>query len=370
MEQAGPEPSQPVARTVSHDEVQRFVQEVFVRLGVTEEAARHVAACLVTAELRGIASHGLTRVPVYARRVRMGLVNPRAVPRVERTGVGTARVDGDNGMGALVGSIAIQEAMALADDAGVGAVAVFRSNHFGVAAYYVAQAVERGYIALMASNAPPTMAPWGGRAALLGTNPIAIGVPAGRHPPILLDMATSVVARGRVILAAQRGERIPEGWALDREGRPTTDARAALEGCVLPFGGPKGSALALVIDVLCGVLAGAGFGSRVRSMYDVWDAPQDVGHFALVVDVGRYMPREVFLRRVDELIDEVKACPPALGHDEVLLPGEKEHRLAQRRLSEGIPLPLDVLGQLREVAEEVLGADLPSWLASERGGGE
>ena len=348
-------------RLVRQEQLEPLVRELFCRLGLPRPDAAHVAACLITAELRGIESHGLTRVPIYAKRLRLGIVQPRPRVRVTRTGPSTACVDGDNGMGAVVGSVAIRQAMELAEATGVGWVVVRNSNHFGVAAYYVLQALENRYIALMASNAPPTMAPWGGRLPLLGTNPIAVGVPCGRHPDLLLDMASSVVARGKIILAAQRRERIPPTWALDPEGRPTTDPEAALQGCVLPFGGPKGSGIALLVDVLCGVLSGARFGREVGNLYEEFRQPQDLGHLAVVVDVRRFMPLEAFLERVDRLIDDLKRCPPAEGHSEVLMPGELEHRLTRRRLEEGIPIAADVLCQLRR---EVQGADLevPEWL--------
>lgn len=174
--------------------------------------------------------------------------------RVERKAASVALVDGDNGLGPVVGARAMKTAIELASTAGLGLVLVRRSNHFGAAAHYVEKAVAANVIGLATSNAPPNMAPWGGRQRFLGTNPLAIGIPAGEEPPLIFDMATSVVARGRIMLAVQRGEPIPPGWALDLQGYLTTDARAGLAGAMLPFGGSKGSAISFIIDIVCGVL--------------------------------------------------------------------------------------------------------------------
>ncbi|MEW6045336.1 MAG: Ldh family oxidoreductase [Bacillota bacterium] len=206
--------------------VEDFVTCLFARAGLPEQDATEVSRCFVFVRLRGIASHGVSRVTVYIRRLRLGLVNARLRVRVEQTGLSTAVLDGDNGMGPVVGLAGMRTALDLARQTGV--VAVRHSNHFEAGAYYVYDAIRQQCVGVALSNVPPTMAPWGGRGRLLGTNPVAGAVPAGSYLPVVLDMATSVVARGRIILPAQRGESIPEGWALDPTGLPTTDADAAL----------------------------------------------------------------------------------------------------------------------------------------------
>jgi LDH2 family malate/lactate/ureidoglycolate dehydrogenase len=251
-----------------------FCEEVFLSCGMVQEDAAIVADSLVQANLRGVDSHGVARVGIYAKRLKMGLVNPRPNVGIVRESAGTLLVDGDNGMGQVVGVRAIDLGLDKAGKSGGISVGVRRSNHYGAGAYYVQRAVARDAIAFAYSNAPPTMAPWGGVDPYVGTNPYAYGVPAGEHRPIVLDMATSIVARGKIILAAERGEPIPEGWAIDAEGNPTTDAQEALAGSVLPFGGPKGYALSLMIDIMAGALTGAGFGPGINSMYDNFDEPQ------------------------------------------------------------------------------------------------
>lgn len=335
-----------------------FAAQVFARAGLPPADAEHVGRSLARADLRGVDSHGVTRIPIYVERLRRDLVNKRPKIRIDVMGAGVAVVDGDNGMGAVVGRRAMEAAISLAKDAGTGAVAVRGSNHFGTGAGYAYQAVEARCIGVACSNAPPTMAPWGGRVRYFGTNPLAVGIPAGRYPPIVLDMATSNVARGKIILAAKRGETIPEGWALDPEGRPTTDAEAALAGAVLPFGGPKGSAIALIIDVLSGVLSGANFGRHIPDLYDNLAERQDLGHFFLAVEVERFIRYDTFTARVDQLIEGLKACPPAVGHAEVLLPGEIEARTEAERQRRGIPVTGEIIDRLVAVGNE-LGVAFP-----------
>ena len=252
-----------------HLDLLEYACRVLERLDVPPDDARDTATCLLKAELRGVDSHGLVRLPVYARRIQKGVVNARPDIRIaSRTGA-TALLDGGNGLGPVVGSRAMDEALALAATYGTGFVGVRHSNHFGPAAYYVEKAIAAGCVGLAISNAPPNMAPFGGKTRFLGTNPLAIGIPAGRESPLIFDASTSVVARGKIIVAAQTGKAIPEGWAVDPEGHPTTDANLALAGAVLPFGGPKGSALSFIIDIACGVLTGAAFASHLNTLEDL-----------------------------------------------------------------------------------------------------
>lgn len=324
-----------------------------MRVGMSPDDALTVADNLVYADLRGTESHGVIRLGIYLERLRRRLVDPCATPRVVSQKGGTALIDGCNGMGQVVGVFAMDKAIELARAHGTSAVGVRRSNHYGVAAYYVERAISAGMIAFAYTNASPTMAPWGGTQPYLGTNPYAFGVPAGRYGHVLLDMATSVVSRGRIMVAKQQAHRIPEGWAISAEGRPTRDPDEALQGTVLPLGGHKGYGLALMIDLMAGVLTGAGFGRRVGNLYDLSGPPQDVGVYFQVVDVESFMPLEAFVRRVEEMITEIKAIPPAPGVEGILLPGERERRIARERELQGIPVPLELLGEL-----EAIGAQL------------
>ncbi len=241
-----------------------FARRLLVAHGVPDADAAIVAGCLVSADLRGVDTHGLTRLPGYLDRVRRGLIDPRPLLAPKRVTPVAAALDGQNGFGFVVGTRAMQEAIAIARELGIGVVSVRRSTHFGMAASYVLQALDAGLIALVFSNASPAMPPWGARSALLGTNPFAAGAPAGEHPPFLLDMSPAVAARGKIRRAERRGETIPLGYALDAEGRPTTDPKAALGGVVLPIGGYKGSGLAMLMDILGGVISGANYRRRRR----------------------------------------------------------------------------------------------------------
>jgi LDH2 family malate/lactate/ureidoglycolate dehydrogenase len=248
-----------------------------------------------------------------------------------------ASLDGQDAFGFVVGLCAIKEAMAMAREFGIGIVSVRRSTHFGMAASYVLPAIEAGFIALVFSNASPAMPPWGGKDGLLGTNPFAAGAPGGRLPPFLLDMSPAVAARGKIRRAERRGERIPLGYALDAQGRPTTDPTAALGGVVLPIGGYKGSGLSMLMDILGGVISGAGFAGGVADQYKVYDRPQDVGHFFLAMRPDLFVPEHEYRDRMDTLIARVRDCPKAEGFDEILIPGEPETRLEAEHRRTGIP---------------------------------
>src|ERR671910_333437 len=299
------------------DSLRAFCEEVFLSCEMAQEDAAIVANSLVQANLRGVDSHGVTRVGIYVKRLKMGLVNPRPNIEVVRESDATLLVDGDNGMGQVVGVRALDLGLDKAGKSGGVSVGVRRSNHYGAGAYYVQRAVARDVVAFAYSNAPPTMAPWGGVDPYVGTNPYTFGAPAGKHRPIILDMATSIVARGKIILAAERGEPIPEGWAVDKQGNPTTDAREALEGSVLPFGGPKGYAISLMIDIMAGALTGAGFGPRINSLYDNFDEPQNVGTFFQLIDIGHFEEPATFRARVDRMIEEIKSSRKAADTDEI-----------------------------------------------------
>ncbi len=335
---------------------------VLERLGVPAPHAREVTGCLVKADLRGIDSHGIVRLPVYAQRVRAGVVNPAPNVRLEVRGTASAIVDGDNGLGPVVAAAAMDAAIDLARDHGTGFVGVRGSNHFGPAAYYVERALDAGCIGLAISNAPPHMAPFGGRARFLGTNPVAIGIPAGQEPPLIFDASTSVVARGKIIMAAHTGQAIPEGWAIDPEGYPTTDAERALAGAVLPFGGPKGSAISFVIDILCGVLTGAAFASHLNTLEDLRSV-QNLGHVFAAVRIDVFLPAQTFRDRMDAISRLLKASPPAPGVERVLLPGEIELMHEATAREQGIAIPDAVRAQLENVGEEV-GVPFPSPLAA------
>jgi len=327
-----------------------FARALLVAHGVPAADAAIVAQCLVSADLRGVDTHGLCRLPGYLDRLRRRLINPRPALEPKRVTPVAAALDGQNGFGFVVGTRAMQEAIAIAREYGIGAVSVRRSTHFGMAASYVLQALEASLISLVFSNASPAMPPWGARSALLGTNPFAAGAPAGRHPPFLLDMSPAVAARGKIRRAERRGETIPLGYALDAQGRPTTDPKAALGGVVLPIGGYKGSGLAMLMDIFGGVISGANYGGEVGDQYKVYDRPQDVGHFFLAMRPDLFVPEADYRNRMDTLIERVHGSPTAQGVDEVLVAGEPELRHEAERRRRGIPYSANEGAALQEEA--------------------
>ena len=246
----------------------------------------------------------------------------------------------------------------MAREFGIGIVSAYRSTHFGMAACYVLPALEAGFISMVFSNASRAMPPWGGREALLGTNPFAAGAPAGRQQPFLLDMSPAVAARGKVRRAARRGEAIPIGYALDKEGRPTTDPNAALDGgVVLPIGGPKGSGISMLMDIMGGVISGAGCAGDVGSQFLDFDHTQNVGHFFLAMKPDLFVSKAAYLDRMDTLVERVHANPPAEGVEEVMMPGEIELRLEAERRKSGVPYGPKELAALQAEAAK---AGLPS----------
>lgn len=247
-----------------------------------------------------------------------------------------AHLNGDNGFGFVVATKGMQEAIKRADTYGIGFVTVDHSNHFGMAATYVLQALRKGMISLVFTNSAKQMPPFGGKDTLLGISPFAAGAPSKDEVPYILDMAPSVVAKGKIRRAARRGETIPLGWALDKDGNPTTDAHVALDGSMAPIGGPKGSGIAILMDIMAGVLTGAAFGGEVGDQYKD-KRPQNVGHSFIVIKPDVFMSADQFKERMDTLAQRVHGIAPAPGFKEVLFPGEPEHKLSETRKLEGIP---------------------------------
>jgi LDH2 family malate/lactate/ureidoglycolate dehydrogenase len=343
-----------------------YVARTLVTAGLPPADADVVAESLVYANLRGVDSHGVTRVPIYVERLRRGIVRARPEIDIVSESGGALLVDGGNGMGAVVMSRALDIALERLPTARSLSVAVRNSNHYGSGAFYAAHAASKGAAMFLYGNAPATMAAWGGTSRLLGTNPYTFAVPMARDESLVLDMATSVVARGKIILAAQRDEEIPLGWAIDHNGTPTTAAKQALAGSVLPFGGPKGYGIALMVEVMAGVLAGAQVGPEIGDLYDELERPQGVGAFFSLIDISTFMPLETFTRRIESLIEQLKATGSTEPGGEVLFPGEIEARTSRRRAHEGIPLPDHVVASLDELAPDDaaplshLGADTTS----------
>jgi len=337
----------------AHGAADAFARALLLAHGVPQKDAGTVAACLVRADLRGVDTHGLVRLPGYLDRVRRGLVNAKPVLAPQRATPVAAALDGQNGFGFVVATRAMEEAIWMARESGIGIVSVRRSTHFGMAACYVLQALDAGFVSLVFTNASRAMPPWGGREPLLGTSPLAAGAPGGALAPFVLDMSPAVAARGKIRLAEKRGETIPLGYALDAHGRPTTDPTEALKGVVLPIGGPKGSGLSMLMDIFSGVLSGAAFAGDVADQYKVYDRPQNVGHFFLAMRPDLFVPMAEYRARMDTLVERIRACPKAEGFSEILLPGEIEAREEEKRRKTGIPYGAAEIETLQQEAARI-----------------
>jgi LDH2 family malate/lactate/ureidoglycolate dehydrogenase len=326
-----------------------FTAAVLGAVGVPDADARLVADSLVTADLWGHQSHGVLRLSWYVNRIRAGVMSPVTAPETVADTGPLAVVDGHDGVGQVLAAFAAREATGRAREHGVGVVAVRNSNHFGTAAYFTRMAARDGCVAILTTNASPAMAPWGGRRKTVGTNPWSVAAPAGRHGVMVMDVANTAVARGKVYLARQRGEPIPPGWATDADGAPTTDPGAAIAGVILPMAGHKGYAISLMMDVLSGVLTGSAFGAAVAGPYQV-ERRSGCGHLFVALDVAAFGDPDGFARRMEQLVAEVKSVPLAQGFDEVLYPGELEDRATREHLVQGLSLPRQTLDDLRQLA--------------------
>lgn len=341
-----------------------FGAEVLRAHGVPDDDALLVAESLAVSDAWGHPSHGMLRLGWYVARLRSGAM--RAVTRHEVLVDAGALVviDGDDGIGQIVTDRACTLAVERARLHGVGAVTVRNSNHFGTAAFWTRRMAEAGAVGILTTNGSPAMAPWGGRQKTVGANPWSIATPGGARGTVVLDIANTNVARGKIYAALQRGEQIPDGWAIDADGAPTTDPWRAIEGILLPVGGHKGYAISFMMDVLSGVLTGSGFATDVAGPYQP-DGRSRAGHLVIAIDIERAIGRAEFDARIEQLIALTKAVPLAGGASEIFVPGEIENRALARARIDGVGLPPKTLDELAVLARDAgVGFDLAAmWVA-------
>jgi L-2-hydroxycarboxylate dehydrogenase (NAD+) len=316
-----------------------FIARALAAAGIPPEDGAQVAALMAEADARGGDAHGVFRLPQYVKQIQSGAVNPRPNIKIVSSKAGTALLDGDNALGHLVMKRAAVLAIEKARQCGVGWVGTRHSNHAGPAQLYPRMAAAQDMIGIYfcVGNAN-LLPPWGGTEMLLSTNPIAIAVPASRHPVITLDMATTNTAFGKIRLKAQRGEPMPEGWMIDRQGKPLTDPKRASEGFLVPIGGPKGYGLALMIGLMAGILNGAAFGRDVVDYTVDSKTPSNTGQSIMAVDIAAFAEVQSFKEQVDEVWDVMKSSPTLPGVDEVRLPGEHSEQIYRERMAHGVPL--------------------------------
>ena len=330
--------------TISASELERLMRAALVRSGATPAMAEATARALAAAEMDGIASHGASRIPQYCGHLANGRATGSAVPTIARDAKAACLIDAGQGLAFEACGLAVREAIRRARDYGVSFVSVANSNHFGVAAFHLEPVAEAGLVGLAFGNSPAAMPAWGGKRAILGTNPVAAIFPRRTAPALVIDLSLSAVARGKIMVAAREGKAIPEGWAIDKDGNPTTDARAALEGSMLPAGGVKGAMLALMVELLACALSGSAYGFESDSFFTEEGRPTRIGQGFLAIDPAALAGKDVFFDRVETLV-AVMTEEPGLR-----LPGERRGENRERAAREGVHVPTELLARIRSLA--------------------
>jgi len=339
--------------TINYQNLESFIAELFTSAGMPKADAAYCAECMVLTNLWGIDSHGVLRAPIYVQRVQNKAINPTPDIAVQRGGFALEVLNGDDGMGYVVGRAAMARAIELAGQFSIGAVGVVHSNHFGAAALFARMAAEQGMIGIVMTNVIPNIVAPGGSKPITGNNPIAIAAPTFGDFPFVLDISLSNVAGGKLLLASKKGEKIPLDWATDREGRPTDDPTEGFKGFLLPVGAHKGLGLSYVVDILSGVITGGVFQNEIKSMYKHPEDPSLTGHFMIAINPLALMSEEQLAERMDEFVATIKASSMWDDSREMLLPGELEYRKAQERRETGIPLPPALYDDLNALAKEL-----------------
>ena len=326
------------------DELSTLATSALMNAGASAAMADATVRALRYAEARGLASHGFSRITQYTTHLRNGRANGKAQPRVINGKAATCLIDAEEGLAFAACELAITEAIARAKTAGACFACVTNSHHFGAAAYHVEAVAAAGMVGLAFGNSPAAMPAWGGTRGIFGTNPIAAAFPREHAAPLLIDLSLSEVARGKLMIAAKKGESIPLGWALDKEGKPTTDPKAGMEGTMMPAGGVKGAMLALIVELLCCALTGAAFGYEADSFFvDEGNRPR-IGQAFLVIDPGALAGRKMFLARIESLIAAM------LAEEGVRLPGDRRAGIAEMSTRDGVEIPATLLADLQRLA--------------------
>lgn len=336
---------------LNHKDLEGLVIKLLEKVGVPGEDAAIVANVMATSDLRGVESHGVRWLDIYLKRIMAGSVKPVTNLTAVREKAAYVLLDAQSGLGQVALRKGMEMGIAKAKEAGLCAVAVRNSNHCGALAYYTELATKANMAAMVMTNSTPLMAPWGGTTLSVGTNPISFGFPTGGDP-VILDMATSASARGKVFVAAQKGLKLPDGVALNKEGEPTTDPKEALEGLLLPVGGPKGYGLSLIIDIMAGIMTGSNFGQTITSLYGDLKTAQDIGHFAVIINIDDFLPMGDFLAGMQRSREQLKGSKLAKGFTEIFLPGEIEANTLKLRAEHGVVIPVSTWNTLSEWAKK------------------
>lgn len=329
---------------VPYEQLKALCEKKLVEAGIPARDAAVTADVLVHANLRGVDSHGVMRTEHYVKRITEGGINPVPHISIKETGPVSAIVDGDDGLGHIVSKRAMEKAIELAKRNGIGTVAVINSSHCGALSYFVNQCARENLIGMAMTHTDKFVVPFGAAQPFFGTNPIAYGFPARKNGPVILDMATSNVALGKVLDAKEKGKAIPDDWGVDSEGRPTTIPDEVKY--LLPFGGPKGYGLGMVVDIFSGILTGSAFGPSITTMYGDYDKKRKLGHFFMAINPEIFTSLDRFLENMDKMIDDIHALQPAKGFQKVMVPGEPEQLNENEKRKSGISLPPSIYNYL------------------------
>ena len=328
--------------------LKNIIKDIFIKYKLSKDHAAICAEALINAELVGAPSHGLSRLKMYCDRITKKVINPKAKVKVKKISQSIAHVDGNNSIGFVAADIAIKTAISNAKKTGIGLVAVKNSGHYGLSGYYAEQAVKKGLMVMIFTNAPPAVAPHGALKSLFGTNPICFGTPTGSKIPFILDTSISMINRGKIRVAAREGTKIPEGVALDKFGKPTTDPKKALEGVQLPIAGFRGSGLAWMVDILSGVLTGGNHAGRVKDPFTDFSGPQNIGHLFFVLKPNLFVGNS-FNKRIKDNIKTIKKLPKIKGVKEILYPGQSKFNRYKNNLKKEIKITKNVQEDLNSL---------------------
>ena len=332
---------------MNRNNLERILIKIFEKFGLKKNHAKISSDALINAELVGAYSHGLSRLKMYCDRINKKVINPKPRIRVKKISPSISHLDADNSIGFVAADMAVKEAIKNAKKTGIGLVAVKNSGHYGLSGYYAEQAVKKNLTIMIYTNAPPAVAPYGSLKSLFGTNPICFGTPTGTKVPFILDTSISMINRGKIRVAARNNQKIPMGVALDKFGKPTTDAKKALQGVQLPIAGFRGSGLAWMVDILSGVLTGGNHAGRVKDPFDDFSGPQNIGHLFFVMKPNLFVGN--YSERIKENIKRIKRLPKIKGVKEILYPGQSKLRRFKKNLNKKINIPANIAEDLKKL---------------------
>ena len=338
---------------MNSSKLKTIIKNIFINHKLSKNHASICAEALINAELVGAPSHGMSRLKMYCDRIQKKLINPKPKIKIKKISESIAHVDANNSIGFVAADIAIKTAINNAKKTGIALVAVKNSGHYGLSGYYAEQAVKKNLMVMVFTNAPPAIAPHGALKALFGTNPICFGTPTGSKIPFILDTSMSMINRGKIRVAARNGDKIQEGVALDKFGKPTTDANKALEGVQLPIAGFKGSGLAWMVDILSGVFTGGNHGGKVKDPFDDFSGPQNIGHLFITMKPNLFVGNS-FNKRIKDNIKTIKKLPKIKGIKEILYPGQNKFNRYKKNIKKEIFIQKNILEDFNKLKKKVV----------------